>query len=93
MTKENLWQVIIGMLVTSIFGVLLPMKWAAIFPAFLVAIIWAGIKQTSGKKYPNKDGEMVEPKFWKDFRANIYEVNGQTSPPLTLTGVYTWDTP
>lgn len=67
MTKENLWQVIIGMLVTAIFGVLLPMKWAAIFPAFLVAIIWAGIKQTSGKKYPNKDGEMVEPKFWKDF--------------------------
>ena len=48
MTKENLWQVIIGMLVTAIFGVLLPMKWAAIFPAFLVAIIWAGIKQTSG---------------------------------------------
>lgn len=38
MTKENLWQVIIGMLVTAIFGVLLPMKWAAIFPAFLVAI-------------------------------------------------------
>lgn len=34
MTKENLWQVIIGMLVTAIFGVLLPMKWAAIFPAF-----------------------------------------------------------
>lgn len=30
---------------------------------------------------------------WTDFRANIYEVNGQTSPPLTLTGVYTWDTP
>lgn len=29
---------------------------------------------------------------WTDFRALIYEVNGQTSPPLTLTGVYTWDT-
>ena len=29
---------------------------------------------------------------WIDFRAEIFEVNGQTSPPLTLNGVYTWNT-
>lgn len=65
MTKENLWQVIIGMLVTAIFGVLLPMKWAAIFPAFLVAIIWAGIKQTSGKNILTKMEKWLNQNFGK----------------------------
>lgn len=65
MTKENLWQVIIGMLVTAIFGVLLPMKWAAIFPAFLVAIIWASIKQTSGKNILTKMEKWLNQNFGK----------------------------
>jgi hypothetical protein len=67
MTKTNLWQIITGMVVTAICGVILNMGVFSFFPALIVAIAWAGIKQTSGKKYPNKDGEMVEPKFWKDF--------------------------
>lgn len=67
MTKTNLWQIITGMVVTAICGVALNMGVFSFFPALIVAIAWAGIKQTSGKKYPNKDGEMVEPKFWKDF--------------------------
>lgn len=67
MTKPNLWQIITGMVVTAICGVALNMGVFSFFPALIVAIAWAGIKQTSGKKYPNKDGEMVEPKFWKDF--------------------------
>lgn len=31
---------------------------------------------------------------WTDFGAKVYEVNGETSPPLQLSnGVYTWDVP
>lgn len=37
------------------------------FPALIVAIAWAGIKQTSGKEYKDKNGNYVEPKFWQDF--------------------------
>ena len=61
MTKSNLWQIIIGMVVTAICGVF------SFFPALIVAIAWAGIKQTSGKEYKDKNGNYVKPKFWKDF--------------------------
>lgn len=37
------------------------------FPALIVAIAWAGYKQTSGKEYKDKIGNYVKPKFWKDF--------------------------
>lgn len=67
MTKENLVQVIVGMFLTILFSVTLSMDWASFIPAVIAGIIWGGIKQTSGKKYPNKDGELEAPKFWKDF--------------------------
>ena len=62
MTKENLWQIIIGMMVTAICGVILNMAVFSFFPALIVAIAWAGYKQTS-----DKIGNYVKPKFWKDF--------------------------
>lgn len=67
MTKSNLWQIIVGMVVTAICGVILNMGVFSFFPALIVAIAWAGIKQTSGKEYKDKNGNYVEPKFWKDF--------------------------
>lgn len=67
MTKTNLWQIIIGMVVTAICGVILNMGVFSFFPALIVAIAWAGIKQTSGKEYKDKNGNYVKPEFWKDF--------------------------
>ena len=67
MTKPNLWQIITGMVVTAICGVALNMGVFSFFPALIVAIAWAGIKQTSGKEYKDKNGTYTEPKFWKDF--------------------------
>lgn len=67
MTKPNLWQIITGMVVTAICGVALNMGVFSFFPALIVAIAWAGIKQTSGKEYKDKNGNYVEPKFWQDF--------------------------
>lgn len=67
MTKTNLWQIIVGMVVTAICGVILNMGVFSFFPALIVAIAWAGIKQTSGKEYKDKNGNYVEPKFWQDF--------------------------
>ena len=67
MTKTNLWQIITGMVVTAICGIILNMGVFSFFPALIVAIAWAGIKQTSGKEYKDKNGNYVEPKFWKDF--------------------------
>lgn len=67
MTKPNLWQIITGMVVTAICGVALNMGVFSFFPALLVAIAWAGIKQTSGKEYKDKNGNYTDPKFWKDF--------------------------
>ena len=67
MTKENLWQIIIGMMVTAVCGIILKMAVFSFFPALIVAIAWAGIKQTSGKEYKDKSGSYVKPKFWKDF--------------------------
>ena len=67
MTKSNLWQIIIGMVVTAICGVILNMGVFSFFPALIVAIAWAGIKQTSGKEYKDKNGNYAKPKFWKDF--------------------------
>ena len=67
MTKSNLWQIIIGMVVTAICGVALNMGVFSFFPALIVAIAWAGIKQTSGKEYKDKNGNYTEPEFWKDF--------------------------
>lgn len=67
MTKENLWQIIVGLVVTAICGVILNMGWASFFPTMLIAIAWAGIKQTSGKEYPNAEGELVKPTFGRDF--------------------------
>ena len=66
MTKENLWQIIIGMMVTAICGVILNMAVFSFFPALIVAIAWAGYKQTSGKEYKDKIGNYVKPKIWKD---------------------------
>lgn len=67
MTKTNLWQIIVGMVVTAICGVILNMGVFSFFPALIVAIAWAGIKQTSGKEYKDKNGNYTEPEFWKDF--------------------------
>jgi hypothetical protein len=67
MTKSNLWQIIIGMVVTAICGVILNMGVFSFFPALIVAIAWAGYKQTSGKEYKDKSGNYVKPKFWQDF--------------------------
>lgn len=64
MIKSNLWQIITGMVVTAICGVALNMGVFSFFPALIVAIAWAGIKQTSGK---DKNGNYTEPEFWKDF--------------------------
>lgn len=67
MTKPNLWQIITGMVVTAICGIILNMGVFSFFPALIVAIAWAGIKQTSGKEYKDKNGNYTEPEFWKDF--------------------------
>ena len=67
MIKSNLWQIIIGVVVTAICGVALNMGVFSFFPALIVAIAWAGIKQTSGKEYKDKNGNYTEPEFWKDF--------------------------
>ena len=67
MTKPNLWQIITGMVVTAICGVALNMGVFSFFPALIVALAWAGIKQTSGKEYKDKNGNYTDPKFWKDF--------------------------
>ena len=67
MTKPNLWQIITGMVVTAICGVALNLGVFSFFPALIVAIAWAGIKQTSGKEYKDKNGNYTDPKFWKDF--------------------------
>ena len=67
MTKPNLWQIITGMVVTAICGVALNMGVFSFFPALIVAIAWAGIKQTPGKEYKDKNGNYTDPKFWKDF--------------------------
>ena len=67
MTKPNLWQIITGMVVTAICGVALNMGVFSFFPALIVAIAWAGMKQTSGKEYKDKNGNYTEPEFWKDF--------------------------
>ena len=67
MTKPDLWQIITGMVVTAICGVALNMGVFSFFPALIVAIAWAGIKQTSGKEYKDKNGNYTEPEFWKDF--------------------------
>ena len=58
MTKENLWQIIIGMMVTAISGVILNMAVFSFFPALIVAIAWAGYKQTSGKEYKDKSVQL-----------------------------------
>lgn len=67
MTKENLWQVIVGMVVAALSAVTLNMGVFALIPVLIVAIAWAGIKQTSGKEYKNAHGDYEKPKFWKDF--------------------------
>lgn len=67
MTKTNLWQIITGMVVTAICGVILNMGVFSFFPVLIVAIAWAGIKQTSGKEYKDKNGNYTEPKFWQNF--------------------------
>ena len=41
MTKTNLWQIIVGMVVTAICGVILNMGVFSFFPALIVAIAWA----------------------------------------------------
>ena len=64
MTKPNLWQIITGMVVTPICGVALNMGVFSFFPALIVAIAWAGIKQTSGKEYKDKNG---------NYRAGVLE--------------------
>lgn len=67
MTKENFWQIIVGMVVTAICEIVLNMSVFSFFPALIVAIAWAGYKQTSGKEYKDKSGNYEKPKFWKDF--------------------------
>ena len=62
MTKENLWQVIVGMVVAALSTVTLNMGGFALIPLLIVAIAWGGIKQSTGKEYKNE-----KPKFWKDF--------------------------
>lgn len=66
MTKENLWQVIVGM-VAALSTVTLNMGGFALIPLMIVAIAWGGIKQSSGKEYKNAKGIYEKPKFWKDF--------------------------
>lgn len=66
MTKENFIQVILGLVITAIF-VQIGMGYFAIIHAIIVAITWAGIKQSTGKEYKNAKGEYEKPKFWKDF--------------------------
>ena len=66
MTKENFIQVIVGLVITAIF-VQIGMGYFALIPLLIVAIAWAGIKQTSGKEYKNANGDYEKPKFWKDF--------------------------
>ena len=66
LTKENLWQVIVGMTVTAFSTVTLNMGVFALIPLMIVAIAWGGIKQSSGKEYKNAKGEYQKPKFWKD---------------------------
>ena len=60
-------MIITGMVVAAICGVALNMGVFSFFPALIVAIAWAGIKQTSGKEYKDKNGNYTDPKFWKDF--------------------------
>lgn len=67
MTKENLWQVIVGMVVAALCTMTFNMGAFALIPLLIVAIAWAGIKQTSGKEYKNAKGDYEKPKFWKDF--------------------------
>ena len=64
MSKTNLWQIIVGMIVTAICGMILNMSWAAAFPAVIVAIGWGGLRQTSAKSI---DEGVEKPNFWKDF--------------------------
>lgn len=66
MTKENLWQVIVGM-VAALSIVTLNMGGFALIPLLIVAITWGGVKQRTGKEYKNAKGEYEKPKFWKDF--------------------------
>lgn len=66
MTKENLWQVIVGMVVAALSTVTLNMGVFALIPLMIVAIAWGGIKQSSGKEYKNAKGIYEKPKFWKD---------------------------
>ena len=65
MTKENLWQVIVGM-VAALSTVTLNMGGFALIPLLIVAIAWGGIKQSTGKEYKNAKGEYEKPKFWKE---------------------------
>lgn len=67
MTKENLWQIIVGIMVAALSTVTLNMGGFALIPLLIVAIAWAGIKQTSGKEYKNAKGDYEKSKFWKDF--------------------------
>ena len=67
MTKENLWQIIVGIMVAALGTVTFNMGVFALIPLLIVAIAWAGIKQTSGKEYKNSKGDYEKPKFWKDF--------------------------
>ena len=67
MTKENLWQIIVGIMVAALSTVTLNMGVFALIPVLIVAIAWAGIKQTSSKEYKNAKGDYEKPKFWKDF--------------------------
>lgn len=67
MTKENLWQIIVGIMVAALGTVTFNMGMFALIPVLIVAIAWAGIKQTSGKEYKNAKGDYEKPKFWKDF--------------------------
>ena len=67
MTKENLWQIIVGIMVAALGTVTLNMGVFMLIPLLVVAIAWAGIKQTSGKEYKNAKGDYEKPKFWKDF--------------------------
>ena len=67
MTKENLWQVIVGMVVAALSTVTLNMGGFALIPLLIVAITWGGVKQSTGKEYKTAKGEYEKPKFWKDF--------------------------
>lgn len=67
MTKENLWQIIVGIMVAALSTVTLNMGGFALIPLLIVAIAWGGIKQSTGKEYKNAKDEYEKPKFWKDF--------------------------